>query len=62
MYFEIPTDKCTELIHQLSEGRSVVNELGELMKKYPKMRLAIKKINYEQGALWNLFKTPIYEV
>ncbi|MHA1672522.1 MAG: hypothetical protein ACTSYI_02755 [Promethearchaeota archaeon] len=62
MYFEIPTDKCTRLIHQLSEGRSVVNELGELMKKYPKIKLAIKKINYEQRALWNLFKTPIYDV
>ncbi|MHA1619216.1 MAG: hypothetical protein ACTSVZ_08030 [Promethearchaeota archaeon] len=62
MYFEIPTEKCTNLIHQLSEGRSVVNELGELMKKYPKIKLAIKKINYEQHTLWNLFKTPIYEV
>lgn len=62
IYFEVPADICTHLIHQLSEGRSVVNELGELMKKYNKIRLAIKKINYEQRALWNLFKTPIYEV
>jgi hypothetical protein len=62
MYLDVPTERCTRLIHSLSEGRSVVSELGDLMKEFPKTKLAIKKVNYEQNSLWNLFKTPIYEV
>ncbi|MCF2138861.1 MAG: hypothetical protein K9W44_02240 [Candidatus Lokiarchaeota archaeon] len=62
MYFDVPEDLCTGLIHLLSEGRSVVNELNTIMKKYPNIKQAIKKVNYEQRALWDLFKTPIYEI
>lgn len=62
MYFDVPEDLCIGLIHLLTEGKSVVNELNTIMKKYPKVKQAIKKVNYEQQALWDLFKTPIYDV
>jgi len=62
IYFDVPEDLCIGLIHLLTEGKSVVNELNTIMKKYPKVKQAIKKVNYEQQALWDLFKTPIYDV
>lgn len=61
IYLGVPHDSCVDLIHQVSEGKSVINELAKLMKDYPVITNAIQKVNFDQKPVWDIFGVPIYE-
>ncbi len=61
IYLGAPHDYCVNLIHQVSEGKSVIGELAKLMKDYPVITTAIQKVNFDQKPVWDIFGVPIYE-
>ena len=61
IYLGAPHDYCVELIHQVSEGKSVIGELAKLMKEYPVITTAIQKVNFDQKPVWDIFGVPIYD-
>ena len=61
IYLGAPHDYCVNLIHQVSEGKSVISELAKLMKEYPAITTAIQKVNFDQKPVWDIFGVPTYE-
>ncbi|MHA1475589.1 MAG: hypothetical protein ACTSQ5_10420 [Promethearchaeota archaeon] len=61
IYLGAPHDYCVELIHLVSEGKSVISELAKLMKEYPVISTAIQKVNFDQKPVWDIFGVPIYD-
>lgn len=61
IYLGAPHDYCVDLIHQVSEGKSVISELAKLMKEYPVITTAIQKVNFDQKPVWDIFGVPIYD-
>ena len=61
IYLGAPHDYCVNLIHQVSEGKSVITELAKLMKEYPVISTAIQKVNFDQKPVWDIFGVPIYD-
>ncbi len=61
IYLGAPHDYCVDLIHQVSEGKSVISELAKLMKEHPVITTAIQKVNFDQKPVWDIFGVPIYD-
>ena len=61
LYLGIDTDLCSNLIHQISEGKSVIGELSDMMKQYPIIEKVIEKVNNKQEPMWKIFNIPIFE-
>ncbi len=61
IYLDLPGDLCSSLIHQITEGKSVVGEISDLIKQYPSIKRAIAKVNTEQKPMWQIFNIPIFQ-
>lgn len=61
IYLGVPYDICEELIHRVSEGKSVINQLADLMNDFPIITKAIQKVNFDQKPVWDIFGVPIYD-
>ena len=60
MYAKVPQKWCLPLIERVSNGENVLNDFKPIIKKYPNMKRAIEKVEYENNPLWEIFATLLY--
>jgi len=62
MYAKVPQKWCLPLLERVSNGENVLKEFPALIKKYPNMKKAISKVNYNNAPVWEIFAIPIYRL
>ncbi|WP_371802102.1 hypothetical protein [Candidatus Lokiarchaeum ossiferum] len=61
IYLNAPIELCSSLIHKVTDGKSVIGEISDLIKLYPPVKRAIDKVNKEQKPMWQIFNIPIFQ-
>jgi hypothetical protein len=60
MYAKVPQKWCLPLIERVSNGEDVLDDFKPIIKKYPNMKRAIEKVEYDNSPLWEIFATLLY--
>ncbi len=61
IYLGCLPELCANLIHRLTNGKSVIGEMSEILRDYPIISHAISKVNIEQKPLWQIFNIPLFK-
>ena len=61
MYAKVPQKWCIPLIEKISEGEQVLDEWPAIIKKYPNMKKAIEKVNFDNAPVWEIFAIPLFK-
>jgi hypothetical protein len=59
IYADIPQEEILPLMHRLKSGENILDELPDLIMKYPVMLKAIEKTNLDYEPVWEIFKVPM---
>lgn len=62
MYAKVPQKWCLPLIERISNGEDVLDDFKSIIKKYPNMKRAIEKVEFDNRPLWNIFAVSLYNV
>ncbi len=62
MYAKVPQKHCIPLIERVSSGENVLKDFGPIIKKYPNMKNAIEKVNFNNAPVWEIFAIPTYRI
>jgi len=59
IYADVPQEKILPLLARLKSGENILDELPDLIMKYPVMLKAIEKTNMDYEPVWEIFKVPM---
>jgi len=60
VFLKVPTRLCMPLMERVAAGENVLDDFAEIIKKYPQMKVAIEKVNYQNQIIWEIFAIPTY--
>jgi hypothetical protein len=59
IYADVPQEEILPLMRRLKSGENILDELPDLILKYPVMLQAIEKTNIDYEPVWEIFKVPL---
>lgn len=59
IYNEVPQEIILPLMAKLKSGKEILNDLPDIIMKYPVMLKAIERTNMDHEVIWEIFKVPI---
>ena len=59
---DIPPEICIKIIHLISEGQDMIEEMKNMVESYPLLKMAITRVNYAQFPIWKMFSIPMFEI
>jgi hypothetical protein len=60
VFLKVPTRLCLPLMERVTAGENVLDEFTDIITKYPQMKTAIEKVNYQKQIIWEIFAIPTY--
>ena len=59
LYNEVPQELILPLLSKLKSGEEILNDLPDLIMKYPVILKAISQTNMDYEPIWTIFKVPM---
>lgn len=59
IYADVPQEMILPLLRRLKSGENILDELPDLILKYPVMLSAIEKTNIDYEPIWEIFRVPM---